>query len=128
MAADRHVQIGHDAQGNVIVTGDNGRVYVFPGITALSPELLAQLNNGALTLQEEPTAVPLPSLVLRIDYGDEQRTTWTIARCIPMPRGHHTPCLLPGTRTAVLPPPWQAFGISAAVPLRMQMNCAPSTT
>ena len=87
MAADRHVQIGHDAQGNVIITGDNGRVYVFPGITALSPELLAQLDNGALTLQEEPTAVPLPSLILRLDYGDEQRTTWTITPVYPDAQG-----------------------------------------
>jgi CHAT domain len=87
MAADRHVQIGHDAQGNVIITGDNGRVYVFPDITALSPELLAQLDSGTLTLQEEPTAVPLPSLILRIDYDDEQRTTWTITPAYPDAQG-----------------------------------------
>ena len=35
MAADRHVQIGYDAQGNAIITGDHGRAYVFPGITEL---------------------------------------------------------------------------------------------
>jgi AAA ATPase domain/CHAT domain len=87
MAADRHVQIGHDAPGNVIITGDNGRVYVFPGITALSPAWLAQLDSGALTLQEEPTAVPLPSLILRIAYGDAQRTTWTITSVYPDAQG-----------------------------------------
>ena len=87
MAADRHVQIGHDAQDNVIITGDHGRVYVFPGLTELSPALLAQLDSGTLTLQDEPTAVPLPSLTLRIAYGDAQRTTWTVTPVYPDAQG-----------------------------------------
>jgi hypothetical protein len=36
-----------------------------------------------LILQEEPTAVLLPSLILRIHYSDEQRTTWTITPTYP---------------------------------------------
>src|SRR5690349_13377428 len=92
MAADRHIQIGHDAQGNVLVTGDDNRVYVFPGITALPPELRAQLQSGVHTLQDAPGAVPLPLLTLRVSAHATASTSWTVTSLYP--EGEHEPRLV----------------------------------
>lgn len=83
MAADQHIQIGHDTQGNILVTGDDNRVYVFPGITELTPEILAQLQSGVHTMQDAPGAVPLPLLTLRISSHDTASTTWTVTSVYP---------------------------------------------
>ncbi len=79
MNGERQVHIGHDAHGNVIITGDDNRVYVFPGITELTAELIAQLEGGVLKAQDVPGAVPLPTLTLSIGYADEARSAWEIA-------------------------------------------------
>ena len=88
MTEQRSVTIGRDAQGNLIVTGDNNRVFVF--FKEPTAALLAQLESGVLKPEALPEAVPLPTLVLRIasatdpaqwtvaaDYPGVDSTTWT---------------------------------------------------
>jgi tetratricopeptide (TPR) repeat protein len=72
----RGVTIGRDASGNVIVTGD--RNLVFPGVTALSPEVIAALQAGDWQAGEAEGAVPLPTLTLGIEFTDERRREWRV--------------------------------------------------
>lgn len=78
MNAERSIHIGHDAHGCVMVTGDNNRVYVFPGITQLSPELIGRIKTGEVQPEDIPGAVPLPTLTLQIAFADAARTTWSV--------------------------------------------------
>jgi len=58
MNKDCSVHVGHDANGNLIVSGNGNQVYVFPGITRLTEEILARLRSGQLNPGEIPGAVP----------------------------------------------------------------------
>jgi hypothetical protein len=104
MSEDRSIHIGHDANGCVMITGNDNRVYVFPGVTRLTAEIIARLQAGQLDPGDIPGAVPLPTLTLRIAFADADRTLWSI-----------TPFRAEGAgaeRRA--PPPWAAAPSFAA--------------
>lgn len=93
----RFVQIGRDADGNIIVTGDANRVFVFPGVNELSRELLERIEHGELRPDETPGALPLPALTLRIESDSHEAGQW---RVIPLAAAEEGK-----PRTVV--PPWQ---------------------
>ena len=76
MANGRNVQIGRDAQGNVIVTGDGNVFYLF--LREPSAELLERLRAGQVKVAEIAEAVPLPTLTLAIAFADDERRHWRI--------------------------------------------------
>jgi hypothetical protein len=82
MTGERSVQIGHDAQGNILVTGDDNPIYVLLG-QDLPPDLLAQLQNGTRRVQDLPEAVPLPTLILHIAPLADDAGTWQLTATIP---------------------------------------------
>ena len=105
MPPDRSVHIGHDAQGNVIVTGDGNRVYVFPGITALTAETIAALQSGRLDPADLGGAVPLPTLTLRIGSVAADGALW-----------HLLPLRADTAGDArEVPAPWAAAAFTAAL-------------
>jgi pimeloyl-ACP methyl ester carboxylesterase len=91
------VQIGRDAQGNVVIAGDNNQLFVLLGVTALPQEQLTQLTSGKLEPQDIPEAIPLPTLTLRIASAPEPGT-WTLTA--------ERPGLESCSR--MVPVPWQA--------------------
>ena len=73
------VTIGRDAFGNAIITGDNNQTFVFYGLKELPSELIADIESGRKRAADVPEAVPLPALILAINFEDDTRTQWKIA-------------------------------------------------
>ncbi len=78
MSDGRNVEIGQDASGNAIVTGDNNLTFVLVGVEKVPDELLVALNTRRLKPVDLPGAVPLPALTLAIAFADDARTQWRI--------------------------------------------------
>jgi hypothetical protein len=76
MPDNRKVQIGRDAKGNAIVTGDGNAFYLF--LTEPSTELLGRLRTGEAKLAEIAEAIPLPALTLAIEFDGNEGRHWTI--------------------------------------------------
>src|SRR3954462_84145 len=105
-AGERGVEIGGDANGAVIATGDGN--FIFPGVKVLSVEVVEAIRRGTLKPADAEGAVPLPTLVLRIAFVRGGQNEWDITATRPGPKE--------GSVTRRLPVPWRAEqGFAAAL-------------
>src|SRR5262245_35437228 len=94
---ERNVTIGRDAHGNVIVTGDNNTLYVFPGVTKLPADLVIKLRQGLVELDSLAEAVPLPTMTLTITFADAGREQWRVIAA---------GAAVPVAAASLVPAPW----------------------
>src|SRR5215472_1711440 len=77
-SASGGIRVGRNAYGSVLVTGSNNLTFVLSGMDALPEGLLEALRRGQVKPADLPGAVPLPALILTIEWSDGSRTSWRI--------------------------------------------------
>jgi len=78
MSEDPRMNVKQDASGNIIITGANNVVYCIYAGAEPGQEVIEQIQTGKADLESIPEAVPLPTMILKIDFANKERTEFHV--------------------------------------------------